>query len=54
MKQFRPLLLWIAFGIAGVAATAAESKPTAIPDVGSGRLAWFDLTTTNLARAKVF
>jgi predicted enzyme related to lactoylglutathione lyase len=54
MNPFRSLILWLAFGIAALPATAAEPKPTAIPDVGSGRVAWFDLTTTNLARSKVF
>ena len=54
MKQFHPWLLWIAFGIADVVVSAAESKPAAIPDVGPGRVAWFDLTTTNLVRSKVF
>jgi len=34
-----------------VQAARAQTLP---PDVGSGRPAWFDLTTTNLARSKDF
>ncbi len=32
----------------------AESAPALKPDVGEGRVAWFDLTTTDLAKAKDF
>ena len=31
---------------------AAEKRPK--PDVGDGRVAWFDITTTNLAQSKAF
>jgi predicted enzyme related to lactoylglutathione lyase len=36
-----------------VMAQSPPQKP-APPDVGSGRVAWFDLTTTDLAKAKEF
>ena len=32
----------------------AQVKPQMPPDVGPGRAAWFDISTTNLARAKEF
>ena len=54
MNPFRSFLLWFVFGIVALSSSAAESKPAAIPDVGSGHVAWFDLTTTNLSRSKVF
>ncbi len=39
--------------LAGGGAFAAEKK-TPPPDVGAGRIAWFDLTTTDLAKSKAF
>jgi len=39
--------------LAGGALLAAPPKPPK-PDVGPGRVAWFDITTTNLARSKEF
>jgi len=32
----------------------AQVKPQMPPDVGPGRVAWFDISTTNLARAREF
>lgn len=32
----------------------AQVKPVMPPDVGPGRVAWFDITTTDLARARQF
>jgi predicted enzyme related to lactoylglutathione lyase len=32
----------------------AQVKPQMPPDVGSGRVAWFDISTTNLSRAREF
>jgi predicted enzyme related to lactoylglutathione lyase len=32
----------------------AQKKKTPKPDVGSGRIAWFDITTTNLAQSREF
>jgi hypothetical protein len=34
--------------------TESGMSQTLPADVGSGRLAWFDLTTTNLARSQAF
>ena len=51
------LLAVIAFaGTAAVspAQTQTQSSKTLPPDVGPGRVAWFDITTSNLARAKTF
>lgn len=31
-----------------------QASPAAKPDVGAGRIAWFDITTTNLAQSKEF
>jgi uncharacterized protein len=36
------------------AAVGAQEKAKMPADVGPGRVAWFDITTTNLARAKEF
>ena len=36
------------------AGALAQVKPQMPADVGAGRVAWFDLTTTDLARAKEF
>lgn len=36
------------------AAGLAQTKPQMPTDVGAGRAAWFDITTTNLARAREF
>ena len=33
---------------------AAETKKTPPADVGAGRIAWFDITTTNLPQSKEF
>jgi predicted enzyme related to lactoylglutathione lyase len=34
--------------------TPAESPKAPKPDVGPGRVAWFDITTTNMAKSKEF
>ena len=39
--------------VAGVV-VLAQSKPQMPADVGAGRAAWFDITTTNLTRAREF
>jgi len=42
----------LAMGLAAAAAPAAsQTRP---PDVGPGRVAWFDLSTTDLARSREF
>lgn len=33
---------------------SAEAKKAKKPDVGPGRIAWFDISTTNLAKAREF
>ncbi len=51
------LLAVIAFvGVVAAAAAFAQSRPQKAPppDVGPGRVAWFDITTSNIARAKSF
>ncbi len=40
-----------ALAAGGLSAAPPKSPP---PDVGSGRVAWFDLTTTDLARSRDF
>jgi len=43
------------FSIAMLAVTSCELSAKALPaDVGPGRVAWFDLTTTNLTQSKNF
>ena len=42
-----------AVAVAG-ASVLAQSKPQMPADVGAGRAAWFDISTTNVARAKEF
>jgi predicted enzyme related to lactoylglutathione lyase len=47
----------IALVLSASLSAAADNKPEAKgpkPDVGDGRVAWFDLTTTNLAQSKAF
>jgi uncharacterized protein len=42
-------------GILGAAELAAAPSPKPLPaDVGPGRIAWFDITTKNLAQSKDF
>src|SRR5579871_606457 len=38
----------------GPASPGAETKPVVRPDVGTGRVESFDISTTDLARAKAF
>jgi len=47
------VLVMTAVAVAGPA-LLAQSKPQMPADVGAGRAAWFDITTTNLARAREF
>lgn len=44
-------LVGIVMGLPAAPSAAAQSRP---PDVGPGRIAWFDLTTSNLARSREF
>jgi predicted enzyme related to lactoylglutathione lyase len=51
----RNLILSIVFAFGSTAMPGhAESTPSPKPDVGEGRVAWFDLTTTDIAKAKEF
>ena len=48
---------WMAAGIAFVLTTSLSAAPEnkgPKPDVGDGRVAWFDITATNLAQSKAF
>jgi len=45
---------FIAASIAFVLATCLSAAPGPKPDVGDGRAAWFDITTTNLQQSKDF
>lgn len=47
------LRMAVALALASGGLEAAANKPLPA-DVGSGRVAWFDLTTTDLARSKEF
>jgi uncharacterized protein len=47
------LALAVALTMIGGAAGASAAK-TPKPDVGLGRIAWFDLTTTDLAKSRAF
>src|SRR4051812_32176372 len=40
--------------VASIGQAHAASKETPPPDVGAGRIAWFDITTTDLPRSKEF
>jgi len=51
----RPTTLAMAGALALAAgALAADADKGPKPDVGPGRIAWFDLTTTDLAKSKAF
>jgi uncharacterized protein len=47
------LMMAIALGAIGMKALA-QDKPQMPPDVGPGRAAWFDISTTDLPRAQEF
>jgi len=47
----RAMLLVMAVVLVQAQSTPPKSMP---PDVGSGRVAWFDITTTDLSRSKEF
>ena len=48
------LAMMMAAALAGGGTAAAESKKAPPADVGSGRVAWFDITTGDLTRSKDF
>jgi len=50
----RVSLLTVAAMAALGVAVVAQSKPQMPADVGAGRVAWFDISTSNVARAKEF
>ncbi len=52
----RAIFLTITIGLMASALLQAQSQPTkSMPaDVGSGRVAWFDITTTDIAKSKEF
>jgi len=45
---------FIAASIAFALATGLSAAPGPKPDVGDGRVAWFDITTSNLQQSKEF
>jgi len=51
---FVALSVSLACLIAQAAPGTAQEKKGPKPDVGNGRVAWFDLTTTNMAKSKEF
>jgi predicted enzyme related to lactoylglutathione lyase len=57
MKEEEPmrttLVLAVILALTALAFQEAE-KPPVKPDVGAGRIAWFDLTTSDMARSKDF
>jgi predicted enzyme related to lactoylglutathione lyase len=60
MELMRPRTLapLAAFAVAalfvGATSLPQDSKPKAKPDVGAGRVAWFDLTTRDMKKSKEF
>jgi len=53
--SMRAMILAMAMTVLAVAIVHGQSKPAKPkPDVGAGRVAWFDLTTTDLAKSKEF
>lgn len=51
----RSLVLLVAVGLALVSARVQSGSSASIPpDVGAGRIAWFDITTSDLTRSKQF
>lgn len=52
----RAIFLTMTIGLMASALLQAQSQPTkSMPaDVGSGRVAWFDITTTDIAKSKEF
>jgi len=53
LKAMRNALLSLAMAVP-MGIGQAQSHPSMPADVGSGRVAWFDITTTDLARSKDF
>ena len=52
--MIRMMLLTFTALVVNGAGMLAQVKPQMPTDVGPGRVAWFDITTTNLARAQEF
>jgi predicted enzyme related to lactoylglutathione lyase len=50
-KAILALFMTLAFAVAGPAAAEGKKLP---PNVGSGRAAWFDISTSSLPRSKDF
>src|SRR5262245_2671006 len=50
----RQAIVLMAVTLAAAAARAGADPPKPLPAVGPGRVAWFDITTTNLARSREF
>jgi predicted enzyme related to lactoylglutathione lyase len=54
MRNRAVVLLMVLAFMTGVSHAAAPPAKSGKPDVGVGRVAWFDLSTTNLAASKEF
>lgn len=50
----RVILLIVTASVTIAGALMAQTKPQMPADVGPGRVAWFDISTTDLARAREF
>ena len=50
----RSMILAMAAVVALATAGAQQAKKSPKPDVGNGRVAWFDITTTKMATSKEF
>ena len=48
------VLLFMAVAVLTAFAIPQQAAKKTKPDVGAGKIAWFDLTTTNLAKSKEF
>jgi predicted enzyme related to lactoylglutathione lyase len=51
----RNVILAMSVALGVLVASGDDSRPKSLPpDVGAGRIAWFDITTTNLDKSKEF
>ena len=54
MRRAMAVIVSVAAMVLGTVAASPDSGKSMPPDVGAGRVAWFDITTTDLAKSKDF
>ena len=53
-KMLAIAVMAVAFGQSGALGQTQSEPPKSKPDVGAGRVAWFDITTKDLSKSKEF